>query len=144
MSRPQRLPVIHETFLYVLVLSLTVWNGLRLWTAIAWRGVLSEFISPAWTVYLAMSGAFWMLSGLILFWLLWQKNARARILLGVAAAGYTVWYWSERFWLHSPGANWPFVLTINAIVVAYLFAIILDQQSWKHFQREAYERKSPN
>jgi hypothetical protein len=144
MSSSPRFPVIHATFLYLVVLSLTVWNGLRLWTTIAWRGILSEFISPAWTIYLALSGTFWLVIGLLLLWLLHQRKPQARILLGIAAAGYTLWYWGERLWLHSPQTNWPFVLTLNVIVMAYLFAIILDQQSWKHFQREAYERKSPN
>ncbi|MBK8821894.1 MAG: hypothetical protein IPN58_04580 [Anaerolineales bacterium] len=46
------------TLLLLMVLSLTTWNALRLWTSLAWQNVLNEFsVQPSPTVT-AGSGAF--------------------------------------------------------------------------------------
>ncbi len=126
------------TLLYWLVLTITAWNGLRLWTALAWRNTLNEFSTQPTATIIAISGAVWMIIGIILIWSIWQKKAwSAKLLLG-AAAGYTVWYWSERFIWQNPHPNWLFAVIVNlALLIFILFTA-------KLLTREAHERNNEN
>jgi hypothetical protein len=126
------------TLLYWLVLTLTAWNGLRLWTALAWQNTLTEFSASPTPVILAISGAFWVVTGIILLWSIWQRKAWAAILLVGVAAGYTVWYWGERLIWQNPQPNWLFAVIVNlALLIFILFTS-------KLLAREAHERKNEN
>jgi uncharacterized membrane protein len=126
------------TLLYWLVLTLTAWNGLRLWTALAWQNTLTEFSASPTPVILAISGAFWVVTGIILLWSIWQRKAWAATLLIGVAAGYTVWYWSERLIWQNPHPNWLFAVIVNlALLIFILFTS-------KLLAREAHERKNEN
>ena len=126
------------TLLYWLVLSLSAWNGLRLWTALAWRNTLDEFSAQTTSTVIAISGAIWMVMGILLIWSIWQKKAWAAKLLLGAASAYTVWYWSERLILENPHPNWLFAVIVNlALLVFILFTA-------KSLTREAHERKNEN
>jgi hypothetical protein len=126
------------TLLYWLVLTLSAWNGLRLWTALAWRNVLDEFSDKPTVAITAISAAVWTVTGIILLWSIWQKKTWAAKLLLWAAAGYSVWYWSERLIWQNPHPNWLFAVIVNlALLVFILFTA-------KLLTREAHERKNEN
>jgi hypothetical protein len=126
------------TLLASLVLFLTVWNAIRVWTALEWRDVLNEFSSQPASTITAVSGASWTVIGIFVLWSIWQKKAWTAKLLPGAAAGYTVWYWSERLIWQSPHPNWPFAVIVNlALIIFILFCI-------KSLSQEAYERKIEN
>jgi hypothetical protein len=126
------------TLLYCLVLTLTAWNGLRLWTALAWQNTLTEFSASPPPIILAISGAFWMVTGIILLWSIWQRKAWAATLLVGVAAGYPVWYWGERLIWQNPQPNWLFAVIVNlALLIFILFTS-------KLLAREAHERKNEN
>jgi hypothetical protein len=126
------------TLLLLLVLCLITWNGLRLWTSLAWQNVLNEFsVQPSPTVT-GLSGAIWAVTGIIIIWSILQKKAWAAKLLLGASAGYSVWYWAERLIWQNPHPNWLFAVIVNlALLVFILFNI-------KSMSREAYEQKSEN
>jgi hypothetical protein len=124
--------------LYVLVLTLSAWNGLRLWTALAWRNVLTEFSASPPPIITAVSGAVWMVAGFILFWSIWQKKAWAGKLLVGIASGYSVWYWSERLLWQNPHPNWSFAVIVNLAAFAFILLTV------KSLSREAYERENEN
>jgi hypothetical protein len=126
------------TLLLWLVLFLTAWNALRLWTALAWRNVLNEFSAQPIPAITAASGAIWMVTGVVIVWSIWQKKAWAAKLLIGASAGYTVWYWSERLVWQNPHPNWLFAVIVNLV----LFIFILF--TTKALTREAHERKIEN
>jgi hypothetical protein len=131
-------PPFRVTLLYLMVLTLSAWNGLRLWTALAWQDVLSEFSASPPPIVTAISGGVWMVVGIILAWGIWQKKAWTGILLIGAAAGYSIWYWVERLTWHSPHPNWLFVVIVN------LAGILFILHSAKLLSREAHERKNEN
>ena len=120
------------------VLILTSWNAIRLWTSIAWSEVLTEFsvrIAPAASAVIA---AIWVVGGLILLWSMWRKKAwSAKLLLGMAAA-YTVWYWSERLIFQNPRTNVPFAVILNLILLVFIYF------ASRSLTREAYERNIEN
>jgi len=131
-------PPLRVTLMYLLVLTLSAWNGLRLWTALAWQNILNEFSAQPPPNITAASGAIWLITGIILLWSLWQRKAwAAKMLLGTAT-GYTVWYWSERLFWQNPHPNWLFAVIVNlALLIFILFTA-------KLLTREAHERKNEN
>jgi hypothetical protein len=139
-------PTFHRPFavtlLALVVLSLTVWNGLRLGEAISSWQVLSEY--GAKPLYITASGGFWLLSGLPLFWGLWRGKAWARIAVLSAAALYTSWYWFDRLALQPvPHSNWPFALSVNILILIFTAPALFNRQSTYFFkQREAHDRQS--
>jgi hypothetical protein len=126
------------TLLYWLVLTLSAWNGLRVWTALAWHNVLDEFSAQPASMITAVSGAFWMVTGIILLWSIWQEKAWATKMLFGVAAGYSVWYWSERLLWQNPHPNWLFAVIVNlGLIIFILFTS-------KSLSREAHERNNEN
>lgn len=121
-----------------LVLILTSWNALRAWTSIAWRDVLTEFGTSISPQVSAAIGTLWFIIGGILVWSIWQKKVwSVKMLLG-AAAGYSIWYWSERLLWQNPRPNVVFAVTVH------LACFILIYFTSKSLSREAYERNIEN
>jgi len=137
-SQPMNKPPFRVTLLHILVLTLSAWNGLRLWTALAWQHVLTEFSASPPPIITAISGAFWMVAGIILFWSLWQKKACASKLLVGTTAGYSVWYWSERLLWQNPHPNGVFAVIVNLAGIAFILLTV------KSLSREAHERENEN
>jgi len=131
-------PSLRVTLLLWLVLTLSAWNGLRLWTSLAWHNVLDEFSAQPSSTVIAVSGAIWMVTGIILIWGIWQKKAWAANLLIGASAGYSIWYWSERFIWQTPHPNWLFAVIVNLALLVFI------QYTTKLLTREAHERKNEN
>ncbi|MBI5352089.1 MAG: hypothetical protein HZB50_05580 [Chloroflexi bacterium] len=131
-------PSFRVTLLVLMVLSITIWNALRVWTAFAWTDILSEFSSQPTFIVTAISGAIWSVVGIILVWGIWQRKIwAAKWLLG-ASAGYTVWNWTERLIWQSPHPNWGFAVIVNLVVLGFILF------TTKSLSREAYEQKNEN
>ena len=129
---------VRVTLLLWLVLTLSAWNGLRLWTALSWHNIVDEFSAQPSSAVIAISGGVWMVIGIILVWGILQRKAWAVKLLLGASAGYTVWYWSERFIWQSPHPNWLFAVIVNLGLLAFILF------TTKLLTREAHERKNEN
>jgi hypothetical protein len=126
------------TLLYIVVLTLSAWNGLRLWTALAWHSILNEFSARPTPIITAVSGAIWLITGVILLWSIWQKKAWAAKLLLSAAAGYSIWYWGERLIWQNPHPNWLFAVIVNLVLLVFILSTA------RLITREAHERKNEN
>jgi len=124
-------PPISVTILAVLVLFITVWNGVRIYSAIANWQVLKEF--GANPLYILISGFFWMIASLWLYRALWKGHQYA-IRAGLALAGfYTVWYWCDRlFFQPAPAPNALFSAIVSAVFLAF-FIITLSLPASKSF-----------
>jgi hypothetical protein len=126
------------TLLYWLVLTFSAWNGLRLWTALAWREVLNEFSASPPPIVTAISGGVWMFAGIILVWGIWQRKAWTANLLVGSAAGYSLWYWVERLAWQNSHPNWLYAVIVN------LAGILFILSNTRLLLREAHERKIEN
>lgn len=121
-----------------LVLFLTAWNALRLFTAIAWRNVLIEYAAtpPPWVTGLV--GAVWLIVGCLVLWSIWWRKDWAGNLLLAAAIGYSVWYWVERLVWQTPRPNWLFAIALNLLLILFILFVR------RALTRETYERKNKN
>lgn len=122
----------------ILVLSITMWNLLRAWTALAWRVALTEFAGGDLFEAAVISGAGWSLAGIFIAWaLLRRKKWAGKILAGVSIA-YSIWYWVARLLWQPPRPNWAFAVIVNLLTLAFVAFIL------KSLSREAYERNVEN
>ncbi|MCK6567404.1 MAG: hypothetical protein L6Q45_06895 [Anaerolineales bacterium] len=121
-----------------LVLILASWNALKAWTSLAWRAILLEYGArmPPFAIFVA--GTFWFIIGLFVAWSVLQKKAWSGKWLTGAAAGYTVWYWSERLIWQNPRPNAVFTIVVNIVCVALVVVAA------KSMSREAHERNAEN
>jgi hypothetical protein len=128
------------TILLWLVLSLTVWSGLRLATAIQWWSTLLEFATPPGPLYIAISAGVWLLTSLVLFWGMWQSKAWIRYVLLGAGAGLSVWYWCDRYLFQTSSENWLFALLVN-ILLLIILSVCVFVPGTKTFlsKREAHD-----
>ncbi len=113
-------------FLATLVICFAAWNGLRLGETIFFWKTLQEY--GASSVYISISGAFWLIMGLLLVWGLWQGKTWAWPAALGSTVGYIGWYWFDRLVLQQPHANWPFVLVFD---IVFLFLILINLFSSK-------------
>ncbi len=129
MNRP-----ISVTLTLVMVLILTIWNLIKAWTALAWRGVLHEFSISLMPEITAVVSIIWVVIGLVLMWVILQKKVWIKKMLVGTATSYTVWFWSERIIWQNSQTNTMFAVSINIILLIIIFFAT----------REAYERTTEN
>lgn len=121
-----------------LVLILTTWNALRLWTSIAWRDVLVEYPLRMPPAASAVAGGLWFIIGGILAWGLWRDKMWTAKWLRIAALCYSAWYWSERLVWENPQPNSTFAAAATLACLTLIFI------ATKSMSREAYERNTEN
>ena len=119
-----------------LVLLLTVWNGIRVWTAVAWGAALTGFLPGSARVYIALSGALWLLLGFVVLLAVLCRYRWTAVIVRGAAAAYTGWYWLDRWLSQEMWSNWPFALVLNILGLA--FAAFASMA----LTEEAYERRT--
>jgi hypothetical protein len=129
------------TILLWLVLSLTAWSGLRLYSAIRWWSTLSEFASPPGPLYIAASGAIWLIASIFLLWGIWQTKIWIRYALLGTGAAFTVWYWSDRLIFQMSSGNWPFALLGSTLLLIFVTLCVLVPGTRTFFsKREAHDQ----
>ena len=128
-------PPITVTILSVFVLFITLWNGIRAYSAIANWQVLKEF--GANPMYILATGLFWAAAGLWLFRAFWEGHHYA-VRAGLGAAGlYTLWYWCDRLILQpSPAPNTLFSVVVSAVFLAFFIITLSIPASKGFFNKE--------
>lgn len=128
------------TILLWLVLSLTAWSGVRLFSAIQWWSTLREFASSPGPRYIAISGGIWLIASIVLLWGIWQFKVWVRYALLGTGAGFIVWYWCDRYIFQMPNENWPFAL-LGSILFLIVLSICIFVPGTKTFlsKREAHD-----
>jgi len=128
------------TILLWLVLSLTAWSALRLYSAIRWRNELIEFAALPGPWYIAVSGGVWLIASLALLWGMWQTKTWIRYALLGTGAGFTVWFWCDRFLFQSSRTNGTFALTTNILLLIILSVCVFAPSTIAFLsKREAHD-----
>jgi hypothetical protein len=130
------------------VLSIGILNLIRFVQAIEQWSFLASLpaVSP---LYPALSGLFWCLVGLGLFWGLWRGLSWSYRLTPFFAVLYSLYFWIDRLVvdhrisLAPPDAAWPFQAGTNIILLG-LLVWILNRRGAKTYFGVIHERQSEN
>lgn len=130
-------PPFRVTVLIWVVLILTAWNALRLWTAFAWKTQIFEYALQTGPLYIGLTGAVWVIIGLGTLLGIGQPGKRSRLFILAAAVVYSAWYWLDRLLMQEKRSDWLFVAALNLLLLIW---VVFSTKS-RYFQREAYERE---
>jgi hypothetical protein len=131
------------TLLLWLVLSLSAWGAVRLLAAFRWWNVLNEFGARLSPLYLAITGAGWIVVGGVLLWSLFRGTSWVRLAIPISIFLWIMEYWIERIFFESPRANFPFAL-IASIFLFILTSVSAFNQKTKRFFVRSEEHEQPN
>jgi hypothetical protein len=120
--------------LSLFLLAPTVWHGLRFAEALYFWKTLKEYGAQPDPLYVAASGGFWLVAGIVLIAGVWREKAWAWYATLGAAAGYPIWVWADRLLLQQPHENWPFGLTVTLICMLFVIVIMLTPKTKKYFR----------
>jgi hypothetical protein len=114
------------TLLAIMVLIITGIYLVRFVQTLQLWGFLSSLpgISPA---YLAITGLFWTMVGLLLAWGLWRGRPGTPRAARIAVLAFALYYWLNRFLLANTSddfVNWPFAVTGTIILIGLSFWIL--------------------
>jgi hypothetical protein len=125
-----------------MVLSLSGFGFLRLFAALGWRDVLSEFHASLSPLYLSITGAGWFLAGIVLVWSIAAGKRWAYSAIPAAIVLCLVEYWIERLFFEAPRANLPFMVIVSIILLVTAVACTLNRRT-KNFLLKSEEYEQP-
>jgi hypothetical protein len=139
---PQKRPFGVTLFLWM-VLCLSVWGLLRLLATLRWWSVLDRFDSRLSPVYLAVTGAGWMVAGVVLLWGIWAGKRWVYLAVPISIFVWLAEYWLERIFFQDPRANLTFMIAIT-IAVSAMTLLITNNRKTKEFllRSEAHEQSN--
>jgi hypothetical protein len=139
---PEKRPFGVTLFLWM-VLCLSVWGALRLLGALRWWDVLDRFHSRLNPAYLAITGAGWMIAGIVLLWSVWAGKRWAHLALPIAIFAWLAEYWLERIFFQDPRANLTFMLVVTIAIAAMTLLITFNRRT-KEFLLKSEEHEQPD
>jgi hypothetical protein len=129
------------TLLLWMVLSLSGFGLLRLFGALGWRDILTEFHASLSPLYLSITGAGWALVGVVLLWSVIAGRRWAYTAIPAAIVLCLVEYWIERLFFESPRANLPFMVGLSILLLVITFASLRNRRTKKFLLKsEEYEQ----
>jgi hypothetical protein len=129
------------TLLLWLVLSLSVWGAVRLLATLRWWDVLNEFEARLSPLYLSITGAGWIVAGLVLLWGLFSAKLWIFQTIPIAISLWLFQYWVERLFFESSRANLPFALIASLLLFAVTLLSAFNRRTKEFFIRsEEYEQ----
>jgi len=131
------------TLLLWLVLSLSAWGAVRLLATLRWWNVLDDFEARLSPLYLALTGAGWMVVGALLLWGLFRGGLWISPAILASILVWIVQYWIERMFFESPRANLVFALivTVGLFIVTFISAF---NRKTNEFLIRSEEHEQPN
>lgn len=131
------------TLLLWMVLTLSAWGAVRLFAALRWWDVLTEFNSRLSPLYLSITGAGWVVAGGVLISGMWMVKTWARPATLTSILLWLIEYWIERIYFQSARANLLFALTGSIVMITVVLAATL-QRNTKLFFNGSEEHEQPD
>ncbi len=131
MDLEQRPRPIRVTLLALLIICFALFEGLRLGSSIYFWKTLIEYGAPPF--YLAISGAFWFISGCVLVWGLWTGRHWAWLGSLLGAVAFLIWYWLDRLLLQQPHSNGLFAAIASGVIFILVLLILLTTRTRRFF-----------
>ena len=124
-----------------MVLCLSAWGLLRLLGALRWWDVLAQFNASLCPAYLAITGAAWLVAGVVLFWSIWAGKRWAYLAIPISIFIWLAEYWLERIFFQDPRANLAFMIAITLAISVITLLITFNRRTKEFLQKsEDYEQ----
>ena len=133
-SMPRKRPF-GVTLLLWLVLSLSAWGAVRLLAALRWWNVLTEFEARLSPLYLSITGAGWIVAGIVLLWGMFSGKLWTRLAIPASILLWVIQYWIERVFFESPRPNAAFVLSITILLFIVTLISAFNRKTKEFFIR---------
>ncbi len=121
-----RLPFILKALIFV-VLSFGCLSAVRLEQALQNATFYNQVSGQPLSLYLALSGAAWLMVAIATGIGLWLYKGWAFWLCGIGTGLFTLWFWLERLLLHRNMAslsNWLFDAIFNLVMVLFIYSTL--------------------
>ncbi len=137
---PQKRPF-SVTLLLWMVLLLSAWGTVRLVAALSWWDVLMQYDARLSPLYLCLTGAGWIVAGLVLLWSIWTGKPWSRKAIPLSVFLWLVQYWIERLFFQAPRANLAFMIAISLTVLAVTLIATFNRKTRNFLLKsEAHEQ----
>jgi len=124
------------------VLSLTTWNGLRLYEIIVNWEILRKYNSQPGPLYMSVVSLIWLLIGPVVIIGLLKRFSNWLIIIKLVTFSYTIWYWFDRLLFQKTQISnlLPLVMTVFMLLFV---SILLNHRHTQYYfkQRETHDRK---
>ena len=130
---PQNKRPLMVTVLAIMFFGVGIWGGLRLMNAITFFSDLNDYHIMHGSLYLLISGGFWLVTGLLGAWGIWYGKPWAWYFALVGLVGYGIWYWIDRLFLQSQHNNSLFSLVISILVAFFSFWGLFNTKTQSFF-----------
>ena len=131
------------TLLLWLVLSLSAWGAVRLIAALRFWNMLNEFDARLSPLYLSVTGAGWMIAGIVLLWGVFRGTVWTYWAIPVSISLWIVQYWMERIFFQSPRANSIFALLASVLLFSLTLFSVFNRKT-KDFLIKSEEHEQPD
>jgi uncharacterized membrane protein len=126
-----------------MVLCLSAWGLLRLIGALRWWNVLAQYGARTGPLYLAITGAAWIVAGAVLIWGVWTGKRWTYPAIPISIFIWLAEYWLERIAFQDPRANLIFMIAIT-ILLSALTLIITFNRNTRDFLIQSEEHEQPD
>jgi hypothetical protein len=103
--------------------------------ALRWWDVLNEFGARLGPLYLSITGAGWIVVGILLLWGLFGKKLWMYWATPMAISLWLVQYWVERMFFESSRANLPFALISSLLLLVVTFMGAFNRRTKEYLIR---------
>jgi hypothetical protein len=138
----QKRPFGVTLFLWM-VLCLSAWGLLRLLATLRSWDVLVRFDARLSPVYLAITGAGWMIVGAVLLWSIWAGKRWVYLAIPISIFIWLTEYWLERIFFQDARANLTFMIAITVAISALTLYITYNRRT-KEFLLRSEEHEQPD
>ena len=126
-----------------MVLCLSAWGLLRLIAALRWWDVLAQFGARLSPLYLAITGAAWVVAGVVLIWSVWTGKRWAYLAIPASIFIWLAEYWLERIFFQDPRANLAFMIAVTIVLSAFTLLITFNRNT-RDFLVKSEEHEQPD
>ena len=130
-------PPLPVTMFALTVLTITAWNGLRLYETILNWEILRKYNSQPGPLYLTAISLVWFLIGLAVIIGLLKGNTRSLIFIKFATFLFTLWYWVDRLLFQKTQITHLFPLVLTGFMLLFVSILLNHRYTQYYFkQRE--------
>lgn len=128
------------------VLTLALWNILRLGATLADWPALAEFAPRPGPLYIALTASFWTLACLAVGRAIRRRNANAQGHYALLILVYIAWWWADRLFLfNEPRTNGVFAAVVSGIFLLDTVGTFFNRRIRTYFtKRESHDQQPSN